>query len=174
MKLKTLRYDWPLHFVLWITNFLPDNIVFLKFRGWLASFFLGGCGHDLRLGRNVSFYNPSKVIIGDHCYIAYGNWFSADEIITIKDEVVIGPYCVFASSNHTMEGRGYRYGVPASDKITISSGCWIAAHCTITAGSFLPDSSLLAANSVLTRSSHNESGIYAGTPAVLKRKNSIE
>lgn len=169
MSWKTIRYDWPLHFVLRITNFLPDNIVFLKLRGRLASHFIGKCGNDLRLGRNITFYNPSKIEIGSHCYIAYGNWFSANETITIGDEVVIGPYCVFASSNHTKEGKSYRYGAQSCAKIVISSGCWIAAHCTVTAGSNLPEQSVLAANSVLTSAHHSQSGLYAGAPAQLKR-----
>lgn len=140
----------------------------------MASPFLGHCGRDLRLGRNVTFYNPSNVVIGDHCYIAYGNWFSANETICIGDEVIVGPYCVFASSNHTKEGNSYRSGRVKGAKIEISSGCWVAAHCTIIAGSFLPEQSVLAANSVLTPQKHLISGLYAGTPAQLKRADTKE
>ena len=171
MSWRIIRYDWPLHFVLRLSNFLPDNILVLKLRGRMVAPFLGKCGKDLRVGRNVSFYNPSKIHIGSHCYIAYGNWFSAGELIEICDEVVIGPYCVFASSNHTKKGNSYRWGDPERKKILISSGCWIAAHCTITAGSILPEQSVLAANSVLIPCEHVKSGLYAGTPAKLKRIN---
>jgi hypothetical protein len=59
-----------LHFVLLVTNWLPDNVVFLRFRGFLAGFFLNGSCKNLRLGRNVTFYNPSKIFISDNVYIA--------------------------------------------------------------------------------------------------------
>jgi hypothetical protein len=34
------RFDWPLHFVLLFTNWLPDNVFFMNLRGFFASFFL--------------------------------------------------------------------------------------------------------------------------------------
>ena len=161
---RILRHDWPLHFVLLLTNWLPDNVVFLRFRGWLASFFLGQCGKDLRLGRDITFYNPSQIMIGDHVYIAKGCWFSAGYQIEIQDEVLFGPYVVVASSNHTKRDGSFRYGKPVGNKISIGKGAWIAAHCTITAGVSIGEGCLVGANSILTQSvpDHN---MVAGNPS---------
>ena len=149
--IRCLRYDWPLHFVLWLTGFLPDNVIVLRLRGWLAHFFLGSCGKDLRLGRNITFYNPSKIFIGSNVYIAYGNWFSAADSISIGDQVVLGPYSVCASSNHTCKGESFRYGASDKAQISIGRGVWVAANCTITAGISIGRGALVGAGTVVTK-----------------------
>lgn len=146
---RLFRYDWPLHFVLLFTSWLPDNVIVLRLRGFLAHFFLGSCGRNLRLGRSITFYNPQNIRIGDDVYIAYGNWFSAGETITIGDEVIIGPYCVLSSSNHTKVGGSFRYGTPVLKAISLGSGSWIAGQCSILAGSDIGKGVLVAANSVV-------------------------
>ncbi len=69
---RLLRYDLPLHFVLRLTNWLPDNVMFIRLRGRLARPFFKSCGTRLGLGRNITFYNPSKIEIGEDVYIGYG------------------------------------------------------------------------------------------------------
>src|SRR5690349_14042326 len=105
-----LRYDWPLHIVLFLTNWLPDNVIFLRLRGTLSRPFLGSCGHTLNIGRNVNFYNPSLICLGSHVHVSYGCVFLADDRISVDDEVMLGPYCVLASGNHTRAGGSYRFG----------------------------------------------------------------
>lgn len=161
---RILRYDLPLHLVLLLTNWLPDLIIILRLRGFLARHFFGKCGKNLRLGRNVTFYNPQNIILGDDIYIAYGNWFSAGENIILEDEVIVGPYNVFASSNHTKQECSYRYGNPSKKKIQISRGTWIGANCTITAGTIIGKGSLVAANSCVTKV-FKDNVMIAGVPA---------
>lgn len=76
-----LRYDWPLHFILFFTNWLPDNVIFLRLRGFLSRPFFGSCGHSLNIGRDV--------------YIDYGCVFMAIDKISVGDEVMLSPYCVW-------------------------------------------------------------------------------
>lgn len=166
---NNFRYSIPLHIVLVLTNWLPDNIVFLRLRGWLAHFFIGKCGKDLRLGRNVTFYNPANIAIGSNVYIAYGCWFSANATITIEDEVTIGPYNVFASGNHSLKNGSFRYGESIGRAIRIEKGCWIGAHCTITAGSTIRKSTCIGANSI-TRNEIQDRSLYAGIPAKFIKK----
>lgn len=147
---RLLRYDWPLHFVLLLTNWLPDNIPFLQLRGALARPFFGSCGCNLRLGRNLCFYNPSVIKLGRDVYVAYGSWFMGGEEICIGDEVLIGPYCVVASSNHTRSEGSFRYGKSDQVSIDIHPGCWLASHVTVTAGSTIGKGALIAAGSVVT------------------------
>lgn len=146
---RIFRYDWPLHFVLLSTAWLPDNVAILRLRGFFAHFFLGQCGKNLRLGRSITFYNPQNIYLGSDVYIAYGNWFSAGESITIGDEVIIGPYCIFSSSNHTKLNGSFRYGLPNSNPIRVGRGSWVAGQCTILAGSDIGQGVLVAANSVV-------------------------
>lgn len=167
--LRLIRYDWPLHFVLLFTNWLPDNTPFLALRGWLAHFFLGACGSNLRMGRNVTIYNPAKVNFGKDIYIAYGCWFMAGDEIRIDYEVLFGPYCVIVSSNHMPANKSFRKGIVQIDPIHISQGCWIGAHVTITAGSVIGEGSLVAAGAVIPQKTFPDHAFLGGVPAqVLK------
>src|SRR4030042_1413001 len=128
---RLLRYDWPMHFVLLFTNWLPDNVVFLKFRGLLASRFFRKCGKNLTIGRNVVFYNPSLMEIGNDNYIAYGNWFVTGGKIIIGDKNLFGPYSIFVAGNHVFDGISYFNEQSAVKDIIIGDGNWIAGHCVI-------------------------------------------
>tara|TARA_B110000467_G_scaffold163795_1_gene190759 strand:- start:3978 stop:4496 length:519 start_codon:yes stop_codon:yes gene_type:complete len=169
-KFKRLfRYDLPMHFVLMITNWLPDNVIFIRLRGRMASPFFKECGKSLGLGRNISFYNPSNISIGSDVYIAFGNWFNAPEKIFIEDEVIFGPQSVITSSNHTKNEGSFRYGIPQLKPIYIQRGVWVSANCTITAGSKIGSGSLIAANSVV-RKIIPDNSLYGGVPGkVIKR-----
>jgi maltose O-acetyltransferase len=164
-----LRYDWPLHFVLFMTNWLPDNVIFLRLRGFLARHFFFKCGSDLRLGRNVSFYNPSRIELGSHVYLAFGCVLLAGaQCISLGDEVVLGPYCVLASEDHTRQNRSFRYGRPRPGAIVVGCGSWLGAHVTVTAGSEVGQGSLVAAGAVVA-GSIPENVVAGGVPAhVLK------
>ena len=162
--LRLLRYDWPLHFILLVTNWLPDNVVFINLRGRLASLFLGSCGKRLGLGRNITFYNPRKIHIGSDVYIAKGCWSSAASDIEIKDEVLFGPYVCVVSANHTFLNKSYRYGNPDCAPIVIGKGSWIGAHSTVLKGISIGDGSLIGSNSVVTRDTKVFS-VNAGVPA---------
>jgi acetyltransferase-like isoleucine patch superfamily enzyme len=167
---RNLRYDWPVHFILFFTNWLPDNVVVLRMRGALIKHFLGSCGANLRLGRNIVFYNPSSIHIGKDVYIAYGCWFMAGERITIGNEVLFGPYCVAASSNHTKLNNSFRYGKPLKSPITIGYGSWIAAHVTLTAGCSIGRGNLIAAGAVVN-GIFPDNVIVAGIPAQIIKDN---
>jgi acetyltransferase-like isoleucine patch superfamily enzyme len=148
-----LRYDWPLHFVILLTNWLPDNIPFLRLRGRLARPFFGECGSDLRLGRHLTFYNPSRIKMGAHVYLAYGCVFLASgEKICIGDEVIMGPYCVLASEDHLSSNHSFRYGPTSAAPIVVERGCWLGAHVVVTAGSRIGKGTLVAAGAVVARS----------------------
>ena len=144
-----LRFDWPLHFVLLFTNWLPDNVIFLRFRGWLASHFLGSCGKDLRIGRNVTFYNPSQIHFGKNVYIAYSCWINADSKIEIHDEVQLGPFCVIVSSDHKLNLNSFRYTDPIKLPIKINEGSWLGSHVVVTAGTIIGKGSAIAAGAVV-------------------------
>lgn len=145
-----LRYDWPVYFWLWITNWLPDNVVFLRLRGKLVRPFLGSCGHPLNIGRNVTFHNPSLIHLGNFVHISYGCLLMATDQITIEDEVMFGPYCVLISGNHGRMDHSYRFGPAVLNPIRIGKGSWLGAHVTVTAGCEINSGSLVAAGAVVT------------------------
>ena len=166
---RNLRYEIPLHIVLIITNLLPDNVIFLRLRGFLVRPFLGTCGSNFRIGRNITFYNPINIHIGSDVYIAYGCWFMASEEIRIADSILFGPYCVVVSSNHTKKDGSYRFGIPQTAPIKIGFGSWIGAKAVITAGTNIGNGVLVAAAAVV-KGDIPDSVVIGGIPAcIIKR-----
>jgi acetyltransferase-like isoleucine patch superfamily enzyme len=163
---RLVRYDLPLHFVLLLTNWLPDNVMFIRLRGRLARPFFKSCGKKLGLGRNVTFYNPSKIEIGTDVYIAYGCWFLGAKSIVIEDEVLFGPYSLIAASNHTRLNDSFRFGEPLSSDVFIGKGAWVGGHSTLVVGARVGSGSMLAANSVLNKPM-KDNVMYGGIPAKL-------
>ncbi len=152
-----------MHFVLLLTNWLPDNVMFLRLRGFLASFFFKKCGKNLRLGRNLTFYRPYDMELGDNIYIAFGSWFNASMVI--ESDVLFGPYCMIAGSNHTFGNGSFRYGGDENrGPIVVKYGSWVGGMCSIVAGGGVGARCLLAANSVLN-DQMSDGSIYGGTPA---------
>ncbi len=166
---RLLRYDLPLHFVLWLTNWLPDNVIFINMRGRLASPFFKKCGRKIGIGRNVTFYNPSEIVIGDFVYIAYGCWFLGSGSLIIEDEVMFGPYVVISPGNHTKVNGSFRNGPAESKFVRIGAGSWIGAHVTIVVGAEVGKGCLIAANSVLNKKVEDDS-LYGGVPAKFIKK----
>lgn len=166
---RLIRYDWPLHFVLLLTNWLPDNIVFIRLRGLLARPFFKKCGRKVGIGRNVVFYNPSKIEIGSWVYIAYGCWLSAGYRIIIEDEVLLGPYNVVATANHNREKKSFRFGAPTGEHILFKRGCWIGANCTILPGTIVGEGTVVGANTVVS-GTVPDSCVYAGNPGKVKKE----
>lgn len=167
---RLLRYDWPLHFILLLTNWLPDNVPFLRLRGVLASKFFRKCGKNLRLARNLTFYNPSSMHIGSDVYIADGCIFLAIGDISIGDEVIVGPYVIFSAGNHTRYHSSYRFGPIESQPIIIEAGTWIGGHSTILGGAHIKNGCLISSNSAVTRGLIPANSFAAGVPAKVKKQ----
>lgn len=93
----------------------------------------------------------------------------AGDIISINDEVLLGPYCVIVSSNHTRSSGSFRYGSAHQAPISIGKGSWLAAHVVVTAGANIGRGTLIAANSVVTNDIRDDV-FAAGQPAWEKKK----
>lgn len=167
--LRLLRHDWPVHFVLTVTNWLPDNTPCLRLRGSLLQPFLGSCGRNLRVGRNVAIYNPTQLHVGSNVYLAYGTWIGAGAPISVEDDVMFGPYCVIASGDHTRQNGSFRHGGLHREPIVIGRGSWLAAHSTIASGARLGRGCLIAANSAVTSGSIPDGSLAGGVPAKIIR-----
>lgn len=144
--LRNLRYDWPLHFVILFTNWLPDNVIFLRLRGFLCRPFFKSCGNGFSLGRNVVFYNPSTIEIGRNVYIAYNCWFCSIVSIKLGNDISFGPGCVVVSGSHQLTPTGFSSEMNTeNESISIGNGTWVAANVNITGGTQIGESCLIAA-----------------------------
>ncbi len=159
-----LRYTLPLWLVLLLTNWLPDNRVSIRIRGFLASFFIKKCGKNFTLGRDVTLLNTYNLIIGDNVYIAKGCWLNAMGEITIEDEVVFAPYVVISSLQHVFKDNSVRFGGSIADPVLIGKGSWLAAHSAVKCGVSIGKGNLIAANAFVV-SDTGDNKILGGVPA---------
>lgn len=159
-----LRFALPIWFMQIITGWLPDISVFIRLRGFLVSLFLPGRPKKLTLGRDVTLLAINRLKLGSSVYIAKGCWLNAIGGITFEDEVVLAPYVVMSSNNHGFKGGSVKRGGAHPAPIKICFGSWVAAHSVIAAGVVVGRGNLVAANSVVTKSTVDDS-VQAGVPA---------
>lgn len=156
-------------FIMNITGFLPDLNLIMAFRGMLLRPCFKKCGKRFQIGSNVVILYGSRVSIGDDVYIAYGSWIQGFGEINIDDEVMLGPYTILSTSNHTKTGNSYRFGKGKTGKIVIQKGSWTGAHVVITAGVNIGEGVVCAAGSVVVNSM-SSGVICGGVPAKILKK----
>ena len=147
-----IRYNLPLHFILILLNWMPENRISLKVRGMCAKPFIKNCGKNLHLGGNLTLLNPYNLTIGNNVYIAKNTWINAMGFVEIEDEVVISPNVVISSLQHVFKDKSVRFGGSIAKKVVIGYGSWIAANSTIKCGVIVGKGNVLASNSSLIKS----------------------
>ncbi|CAL1519256.1 acyltransferase [Chitinophaga sp. MM2321] len=163
MKVKlSILYSW---LVKVSTLLLPNIPLFMRFRGFLYSLMMKGCGRNFQVTSTAVLNSLTGLKVGDHVYIAH-NTVVIGLDIEIGDEVLIGPNCIISSGNHTFLNNSYRFGKSLRRPVKIGSGAWIAGNCAVLGGSILPPRSVLGAGSVLNKKYEAADSLYGGTPAL--------
>ena len=171
--MRVLQYLW-FHFVMVVTNWLPDLRPSLCLRGFLLRPAFKRCGKNLQVARHVTVNFTNRVEIGNDVFLATGCWLHARGGIVLEDQVQIGPYAVLVTGDHTQIDGSFRFGRSSVASIRVRQGSWIAAHATVTKGVVMGRGALLAANSVATRDIP-PFAMAAGVPArIIQRKSRIE
>ena len=155
--------DIPIHIINLFTSLLPNHLIINRVRGFLIKPFLGKCGKRVQIGRGVIINNPKNLLLGDDCYISHYCYIQAKGVVTLGNNVIIGPMSVIASSNHIID-KGIVTNSAVSRPITIGSGTWCGAHVIITSGITIGESVVIAAGAVVTKNIVPKSKV-AGIPA---------
>lgn len=101
------------------------NGLFSRARGWSVKHTLRECGKNLRVGKNVKFFNPQKIQLGDNCDVA--------------DDVVFAPLVKHNGNNYSSEiivGNNVHFGtqdrIASKDAVIIDDDVLFAAFVHIT------------------------------------------
>jgi len=102
-------------------------------------------------------YDTPTLIIGNNSTIGYGNTISFADKITIGNNVKLAENVFLADNNgHPMhpDARLHDLPIPKSEisPITIGDNVWIGRNCVILKGVKIGENSIIAANTIVTKS----------------------
>ena len=153
----------PIHIINMITALLPNHLVINRLRGFLIRPFLGSSGKRLQVGRGVIINSPENLFIGDDCYISHYCYIQAKGKVTLKDNVIIGPMSVVASSNHA-KNNDIVLNKGENKPIVIGKGTWCGGNVVIIAGVNIGKSVIVGAGAVVSKNVNNYMTV-GGVPA---------
>ena len=155
VKFQGVKYFIGKHVIIRTSN---KGIIDIGKKTWISNFSCFECnGGKIKLGYNNFFNSNCKVV-------------SLNKI-SIGDNNLFGPNVVIVDHNHKFIDKNKlicKQGF-SSNPIIIGSNTWVCANVVITEGVTIGDNIIIAANSVVTKNL-SESGLYAGSPAVLVKK----
>lgn len=108
-------------------------------------------GTGIRLNENVFLHAANGIEIGDNTTLSYG-------VTILTESYKIDNWNEYLKRRH--EGQN----------VCIGKNVWICANVTILPGVKISDNVVVAAGSVVVRDLEDEYSLYAGNPAVYKRK----
>lgn len=159
-----LLYSWLIRTFMF---FLPDISFIMRLRGWLYGLGMASCGKDFQVTHDAILKNLQGIFVGNNCFIGNGSILMGSGKIIIEDQVMLAPYVILISGNHSSVNKSFRYGIGGVGTIRIGRGAWIAGNSTIQKDSSLPANSVLSANSFLNKCYKTENSVYGGVPAKL-------
>lgn len=136
--------------------------------GWrrmLYRLFGAKVGRNVLIRKSARCNYPWKITIGNNSWIGDEAWLYALERITIGNNVVISQQAYLCTGSHDIEDP--KFGLRTSP-ITIEDGSWVALGALILPGVTIAAGSVVAARSVLTKSTKPWT-IYCGVPAIAVR-----
>ena len=164
---RQLRYIW-VTIVMKLTWILPDWWIVMRFRGLLLKLCLKKCGKNFQVCSNVALNFIGNLEVGDDVAIGHGCWIHSSVSVILESEVMLGPYSIIITGNHSMKNGSYRFGPGKRQPIIIGRGSWAGAGTKILPGVNIGKGVLCAAGSVVTKDVPDYS-IIGGAPAkVLK------
>ena len=127
----------------------------------LLKWFGAKVGDRVVIKPRVTIKHPWRLCLGDHVWIGEGVWIDNLAEVSIGSHVCVSQDAYLLTGNH--DYKDHRFGL-ITQGITIEDGAWVGARSVICPGVRVASGSVLAAGSVLTRSTIVD-GIYAGNPA---------
>ena len=161
-----IGYKWR---DLFPTSFLPNQL-------WISGIliFKGGC----IIGGGVGVFVQKKKAILE---IGNNTTIGAGTLVKSMDKLVIGDYtritgnCIIMNSNmHFVKNIDTGLIAKPYGPIVIGNHCWINSGTTITKGAIVPNYSIVARNSFLSKdyTEHGPNAFIAGSPAKIKNNSS--
>lgn len=135
-----------------LVRWLP-GVEGLLLRGWFYRCLLQKSGKNLILYPSVYIIFSHRMIVGSRVAVNFGTYIDAGGMLEIGDNVMVGPYCVISTREHSTERSGIAmcYQPVKYGPITIGDDVWIGAHVTICGGVRIGEGAVVAAGAVVVK-----------------------
>lgn len=160
-----------LSFYRFLTRFIPETRLF-AFKASVLRWCGATVGKNVRVCSSATILGSSALSIGDDVWIGPSVFLSATGTAELKigSRVDIAPRVMILTGTHEVEKGGPRAaGRGLSKSVTIGDGCWLGAASIVLPGVVLLDRTVVAAGSVVNRSSEIPCQLLAGVPASVKK-----
>jgi maltose O-acetyltransferase len=105
-----------------------------------------------------------RLIIGKDVWMNVGCVFDVEDCITIGDQVDFGQEVMIITTTHVIGSLNRRAGNMIRKPVTIESGVWLGARCTILPGVTIGEGAIIGAGAVVTKNVAANT-IVVGVPA---------
>jgi len=110
-------------------------------------------------------FGSNLMSLGKDVFINVGFFFDGNQRLEVKDNVRMGQFVRILTATHEIGPHHQRCLLDVIGKpVIIEEGCWIWSCVTILPGVVVAAGCVIAANSLVTRSTEPD-GLYAGIPA---------
>jgi acetyltransferase-like isoleucine patch superfamily enzyme len=152
-----------------LNGLLTGTVIPVALRARLFRFTRHRIHSTARLSPRIFYGANSGLTVGAHSFVNYGCFFDLADSTTIGSHVAIGYECMFVTASHKVGSPDRRAGAPTLQPIVVEDGAWLGARVIVMPGVVVRSGSVIAANSTVTQSTE-PNALYAGSPAVLKRR----
>jgi acetyltransferase-like isoleucine patch superfamily enzyme len=141
------------------------------------TFFIRGNNHKILIEKNCRFNRGGVIWIeDDDCSLSIGEGSSFEDVhIAITEpgsKLSIGKDCMFANfvdvrtgDSHSIISQETQERINFAKDVFIGDHVWVAAHSIILKGSSIPENSIVATGSIVTKRYIQKGIILAGNPA---------
>jgi hypothetical protein len=142
-----------------------------------VTFNIRGSGHRVLINRGCRFKHGGSIWFEDsNGLLSIGEKSTFESVHLAITEpnsrIIIGKDCMFASDidvrtgdSHSIISQENNQRINYAEDITIGNHVWVAAHCILLKGAAIPDDSVVATGSVVTKKYDTKGIIIGGNPA---------
>ena len=124
----------------------------------------GSCGDNIHVNQPFRCDYGCNIHVGDNFFANFNLTILDEAVVTIGDNVFIGPNVSIYTACHPVDAAQRDTWVEWAEPVTIGSSVWIGGSATILPGVTIGDGSVIGAGSVVTRDVEPYT-LVAGNPA---------
>jgi len=173
--LKKVKANIALFIYYFILKNLPSTnspyALIVVLRSWVCKSMFKKMGRHVNIQKGVYFGKGDKISIGDYSGIGENSILGQTDEIQIGNNVLTGPQLMIFTQNHEFKDRTklIREQGGTNNPVTIEDDVWIGTDSIILSGVTLGKGTIVAAGSIVTKSTLPYS-VIGGNPAKLIKK----